>query len=343
MTTQYFRPKPGIRDLCIFVVFPPVFINHFLHEFHYALWAVSTAIILVIVFIVLYFSSKVELIVNEAGIRQRLVYPLFNKLDRLNRPDRRSSFSVSYADIRHIEALGAQDTAYVLTISTSSGDMHSITLSSYADLPHVIRSIQRFHTFDATPVLPVGQAFLYLPKKSGHVLLLSIVLHAVAFIVTDLLSYWHPSNTGFVLLMAKLSPLTFLLVYFYIRNEWKQGAGKVFFLIAIVMCSALAWNIIAFNRYYTEHFGQLHSYRFVLENVTTDKQRWYLPEQLGVDKAYIDLYTSSEVDYRPDLPPYYVYAIQVKTGYLNDWVFAPDAFKNAKQLEMAYLKRFSGL
>lgn len=335
MTAQHFRPKPGIRDICIFIVVPIVFINHFLNEFDYEPWALATAIMLSVLFVVLYFGSKVELTVDETGIRQRLVYPLFSRLDR------RSTFSVGYVDLRLIESLGKHDTVYILIITMNNGDIHNITLSNYTDLPSIISSIQRFYIFDATPVLPIGQAFLYLPKKTGHILLFSTVLHAIAFMMIDFLSYWHPSHTGFTLLMVKLSPLTFLMVYLYTRSEWKQGAGKVFFFIAVVMCSAIAWNIIAFNRYCTELYGKPKQQQFLLLEKGEKSQTWYKLHDISARRNPVYLRPWSKVDYQPDLEPGYVYVINIKQGHLNDWVFVPDAFKKAKQLQKANLKQFS--
>lgn len=335
MNAQVFKAKSGSQYRLIYWLVLIMVIHYFLREFDYSAWIIVLSIVLVVVVLLLSRYENVQLRVDEFGIHQQPVYPRFALLNR------RFCFSVAYADISYIEVLGYNDTAYFLNISSNRQQKQVVAASKYPDLQAIINSIQGFKPFDATPVLPVGLGYELEGRRINQLMLASFILLALSFVLKDFLACWHPHQEHFALLVAKLSPLTFFLVYFYIRGENKQHVHKIFLLPAILLTSAIALGVTGLNRYYTEHYGKPQTYRFVLESGSADQQRWYLPEQLVVDKAYIDLYRHSKVDYQHGLPQYYVYAIQVKTGYLNDWVFAPNAFKQARQLEKAHLKKLS--
>lgn len=334
MTAQLFNSTLNARGTILslqsFLILCAIF-----HGQYHDTWVRVVLLIFAILVLLDFLSGYMVFIIDTQGIRNVRRFGL-------SLTWRNPEFAVPYTELQTVRLFNNRQGYKQLEFIDVKNGINTLELSFYPQSDQLIEALaQQVGVTDQT-VQP-QPSWRNMGKRWVVILNMAIILLILAMLFGEFLAEWHATTHAFYRLLVITVPVSALLAYLYIGREKKAHALPLAIISGVVLAGCINVVIITINQHYTEHYGKPQTYRFVLESGSADQQRWYLPEQLVVDKAYIDLYRHSKVDYQPGLPQYYVYAIQVKTGYLNDWVFAPDAFKQAKQQEKAFLKQLSNL
>lgn len=284
--------------------------------------------------------SLLELAVGPYGIRQ---YPRFSLVSKLGGS---TSFYIPYQQIKYLEvtAMGAFN-ARALSITTTDYKKYVINSMVYSDFDQIIAAIKPRVPFDAHEVtlnMPgmedIGERVKYLLGAGVVLIVLGVLMEGV------FLKYWHLSSEHMFGWLKYSMLVGIALAYAVIRQEKKAHAFMAALISGALIGAGLNLVFLQANRLHTEHYGQTHVYSFTyIEEKTRGLkgQKWLLPTDIKARDAYVYVYDNWKAGYVKDLQAGHTYQIGIKQGYLNDWAFAPDAFKHAKQLEMADLKQLS--
>lgn len=324
MTMQVFKTTLKREDFFHILYLWVFSYVYFWRGMPFSLWLLGILIGLIYLSWRLLTLQQHVLVVDADAIRQQQLYKQFYFFGSTKLVE------IPYQDIRCVEVNGYNwSQANALTITRNSGEIFYISRSHYADLDEVIIALQQYIGFDSHPVVNC-QGFKWPDTGKRWIVLVefAFVLLLVDTLIRSFQHMQHLRIEPFMYWYAGIAPVCVLGAYCYIRTEKKAYPMLISLLSGLGLAAALNLLLLTANRQYTERQTVTQVQTFLLVKQDDYKQHWLAQD--GVMKGTaVDIRVKSKF-FNPELKSGYRYRIVLQNGLLNDWAFAPDAFKNAK-------------
>lgn len=272
--------------------------------------------------------SLLKLAIGSEGIRQ---YPRFGFVANMATS---TSFNIPYSNIKYMEVskLGAFN-ARALSITTTDYKKYTINSMVYSDFDQIIAALKPHVVFDAHEVSVNVAGMEDIGDRVKYVLGAGVVLFLWGIVLEVLfMEYWHLSSENMFGWLKYSLPAGILLAYAYIRLDKKAHALQAALISGLLLGGSMNFVILQSNRIYTEFYGQTQFYTFKYVEEKPRGQKWLPPEAVKTHDGYFYVHPNWEVGYAKNVEVGKSYRIGIKKGLLNDWAFAPEAFKNANLL-----------
>lgn len=328
MTVQIFKSK-FYRELLIGLPAIVLFLAlmHYL-EYSWIFFLISIVFIIFVLFCI-DVLSVLHIQINSHGVKRFAPYKCLGFLSFGRQ------FDLPYNKIHRIELRCEGTHPLKLVITSTNFWQYSVCSLAYRDFNKLIATIQQNIYFDSNPIDTEHLQGEDVGQRAANLLLIAVVLNTLALFSASFLSLMHVSSEHWELWLLITVPVAIVPSYLWIRGEKKANPLATSIIIGCLLGIGINLMLLMLNRFYTEKSAMVYVHAFVLLEADQKQQKWQLPSQIDTKKQMFYIHAKNNPGYMNTLKSGHTYQITIKKGFLNDWAFAPDAFKKAKEIKAA--------